>query len=300
MKQTLMPHLWFDKEAVEASQFYTSIFPDSQVTHTSIIKDTPSGDCDIVHFTIMGYQFQAISAGPYFKLNPSISFMVHLRSKEQIDQIWKKLIDGGEALMPLDTYDFNEHYGWVKDKFGVTWQLMFTDQKTQVVPALMFVQDNTGKAEEATDYYIDIFKNSPLQKANETKRGIIARYPAGVPSDLEGTVMYTDFQLAGQLFAAMDSGQDHKFNFNEGVSIIVSCESQEEIDYLWKKLSAVPESEQCGWLKDKYGVSWQIVPSEMDAMMEEGTEKQKQAVTKSFLKMKKFNIEELRRAYISA
>ena len=148
----ITPHLWFDKEAREAAEFYCSVFPNSKITNVTTLRDTPSGDSDIVSFELSGQPFMAISAGPLFKFNESISFMVY-------------------------------------------------------------------------------------------------------------------------------------------------CDTQAEIDNYWKKLSAVPAAEQCGWLKDKYGLSWQIVPTDMDEMLQNGTPEQIGRVTQAFLKMKKFDIGELRRAY---
>lgn len=303
--QKIIPHLWFDTQAKEASEFYVSVFGKagtgaaSAVTHVSTIHDTPSGDCDIVSFDLWGHSFMAISAGPVFTINPSISFMVNfdpsqdLEAVSRIDKMWAKLSDGGKVLMPLDAYPFSKRYGWIQDKYGVSWQLILTDptgeDRPLIIPSLLFVGDTCGKTEEASDFYISICKNS--------KRGAIARYPAGMDPDREGTIMFTDFALFGQWFAAMDSAQKHEFAFNEAISLIVRCDNQEEIDYYWEKLSAVPESEQCGWLKDKYGVSWQIVPTDMDEMMEKGTKDQVDRVTKAFLNMKKFDIAALKHAY---
>ena len=148
----ITPHLWFDKEAKEAAEFYCSVFPNSKITNVMTLRDTPSGDCDVVAFELRGQPFMAISAGPLFKFNESISFMV-------------------------------------------------------------------------------------------------------------------------------------------------DCETQQEIDYYWEKLSAVPAAEQCGWLKDKYGLSWQIVPTALDDMMQNGTGDQVARVTKAFLKMKKFDLALLQRAF---
>lgn len=305
--QLIIPHLWFDKEAKEATEFYTSIFPDSKITQISTLHDTPSGDSDIVSFSVFGYSMMAISAGPYFKLNPSISFMVNFdpsqdeKAREHLDEIWEKLIDGGTALMPLDTYPFSEHYGWVQDKYGVSWQLILTDPKGDVrppvIPSMLFVNDVCGKAEEATDFYIQVFKDSPFTTEKPSERGTIARYPAGMEPDKEGTIMFSDFQLGGQWITAMDSAHKHEFAFNEAFSLLVSCETQEEIDYYWNALSAVPESEQCGWLKDKYGVSWQISSKDLDTMMTQGTQEQIDRVTQAFLQMKKFDIQKLKEAY---
>jgi len=297
--QKIVPHLWYDKEAKVAAEFYTSIFPESKITNINTIHNTPSGDTDIVSFQIWGYSFMAISAGPYFKLNPSISFMVNFdpsknpKAKEQIDTIWKKLMEGGIALMPLDKYPFSEHYGWVQDKYGLSWQLILTnpdgEERPIIIPSLLYVTDTCDKAEEATDFYLSVFKN--------VKRGTIARYPSGMEPNKEGSIMFTDFMLENQWFTAMDgSSTMHKFAFNEAVSFIVKCDTQEEIDYYWEKLSAVPESEQCGWLKDKYGVSWQIVPTAMDEMMKTTDRKKLDRVTQAFLKMKKFDIAELQKA----
>ena len=297
--QKITPHLWFDTQAKEAAEFYVSIFPDSAVTKVTTLHNTPSGDCDLVSFKLWGYNFAAISAGPIFKLNPSVSFMVNFdpaqdsEAKTRIDEVWNKLTEGGKALMPIDKYPFSERYGWVQDKYGVTWQLMLTkpegEMRPPIIPARMFVGDYTGKAEEATDFYLSIFKDA--------KRGTLAHYPAGMAPDKESSVMFTDFSLAGQWFAAMDSGRQHDFTFNEAISLMVGCDTQEEIDYYWDKLSAVPESEQCGWLKDRYGLSWQIVPSVMNEYMTNGTPEQISRVTQAFLPMKKFDLAKLKAAY---
>ena len=152
IQQKIVPHLWYDKEAKEAANFYCSVFPDSKITNITTLHNTPTGDCDIVSFTLSGQPFMAISAGPLFKFNESISFMVY-------------------------------------------------------------------------------------------------------------------------------------------------CDKQDEIDYYWGKLSADPKAEQCGWLKDRYGLSWQIVPTVMDKMMQDQDPERLARVTQAFLKMKKFDIAALQRAF---
>ena len=297
--QKIVPHLWYDNEAKEAAEFYASVFPDSKINNISTIHDTPSGDSHIVSFELWGQKFMAISAGPYFKINPSISFIVNFdpsrdeNASEKLDEVWNKLSDGGTALMPLDQYPFSEKYGWIQDKYGLSWQLMLTnpegEERPTIVPSLLFVGDQCGNAEEAFNFYLSVFKNAKL--------GHIARYPNGMEPDKEGTIMFSDFSLENQWFVAMDSAHKHKFSFNEAISFMVYCDNQEEIDYYWEKLSAVPEAEQCGWLKDQFGVSWQIVPVEMNEMMSKSTPEQLARVTQAFLKMKKFDLVELRKAY---
>lgn len=297
--QKITPHLWFDKEAREAAEFYTSLFPDSQVTNITTLHDTPSGDSDIVSFELAGQSFMAISAGPLFKFNPSVSFFVNFDpsrdrdARNNLDTLWERLSEGGTALMPLDKYPFSEHYGWVQDKYGLSWQLILSDPEGEerpfIVPSLMFVGDVAGRAEEAINNYISVFKNS--------KMGEIARYGAEQEPDQEGTVMFADFMLEGQWFAAMDSAHEHHFAFNEAFSFLVACDTQEEIDTYWKRLSAVPEAEQCGWLKDKFGVSWQISSTALSEMLTNGTREQIDRVTQAFLPMKKFDLAELEKAY---
>jgi predicted 3-demethylubiquinone-9 3-methyltransferase (glyoxalase superfamily) len=299
MSQTIVPHLWFDKEAKEAAEFYTKAFADGKITNVRTITGTPSGDCDIVSFSIMGHDFMGISAGPFFTKNPSISFFVNFdpsqneKAREEQDALWGKLIEGGKILMPLQEYPFSKYYGWVEDRFGVSWQLIFTnpegEPRPRIAPSLLFTGSVAGKAEEASDYYMSVFKDS--------KRGTVARYPKGMEPDKEGTMMFTDFQLLGQWFAAMDSAHPHAFAFNEGISFIVTCDTQEEIDHYWEKLSKVKEAEQCGWCKDAYGVSWQITPRIMNEMMSTGTKEQMERVTQAFLQMKKFDIAKLQEAF---
>lgn len=289
--QKIIPHLWFDKDVKKAIELYTSVFPGSKINSVNTIKDTPSGDCDIISFRIMDLEFMAIGAGPEFKFTPAFSFLINFdpsqnpNAETDIQKVWDGISEGGEALMPVGEYPFAKKYGWIKDKYGLTWQLMLTnpdgEPRPQVIPFMTFVQGNAGKAAEARDYYISIFKNS--------KKGSEMKYPDGMDPEKEGNLMFADFMLENQWFAIMESANEgHKFNFNESVSLMVNCKDQEEIDFFWEKLSAVPESEQCGWLKDKYGVSWQIIPENMREFMTPET-------TQAFLKMKKIDINELKR-----
>jgi len=148
----------------------------------------------------------------------------------------------------------------------------------------MFTRDVCGQAEEAINYYASLFPDGNAQ--------ILARYTQGEEPDREGTVKFAQFTLGGQEFGAMDSAWSHEFTFNEAVSLIVNCKDQEEIDYYWDKLSAVPEAEQCGWVKDKFGVSWQIIPENMGELMSKDLEK----TTPVMLQMKKIIIEDLLQA----
>ena len=289
--QKITPHLWFDKEAREAGEFYASVFPNSRVKHINTLHDTPSGSVDIVTIELAGQVFSLISAGPLFKFTPAISFMVACETKDEVDALWSKLLPGGTALMELGAYPFSERYGWLQDRYGLSWQVMYAGGqpvRQKITPMRMFSGEKSGKAEEAITFYTSVFRNASV--------GDIFRYGAGEEPDKEGTVKFAPFTLEGQDFAAMDSAHEHGFTFNEAVSLMVNCDTQQEIDYYWENLSADPSAEQCGWLRDKYGVSWQIVPSEMDAMLATSDQAKIARVTEAFLKMKKFDLAELRRA----
>jgi predicted 3-demethylubiquinone-9 3-methyltransferase (glyoxalase superfamily) len=290
--QKITPHLWFDKEAKEAAGFYTSIFKDSGIKDTTTLHDTPSGMVDVVTIVLWRQEFTLISAGPYFRFTPAVSFLVACSTKEEVDALWGELSEGGMALMALGEYPFSEKYGWVQDRYGLSWQVMFMGDreiKQKITPTLLFVGKQCGKAEEAITFYASVF--------HDAKVGEILRYRKGEEPDKEGTVKHAAFMLEGLDFAAMDSAHEHNFTFNEAISFMVHCDTQEEIDYYWGKLSADPMAEQCGWLKDKYGLSWQIVPNVMAEMLKDKDEKKIARVTEAFLKMKKFDIDALKLAY---
>jgi len=298
--QTITPHLWFDKEAREAAEFYVSLFPASRITNVTRLFDTPSGDCDLVSFELSRQPFMAISAGPLFRFNPSVSFQVKCGTAEEVDALWQELSPGGKIHMPLERYPFSERYGWLDDRYGLSWQLMSAagaEIKQKFTPTLLFVGSVCGKAEEAIGFYTSVFTKAPHgAAAGETKAAILARYSKDAAPDKEGTVQYAHFSLLGQEFTAMDSALAHQFAFNEAISFLVPCDSQEQIDYFWEKLSADPRAGQCGWLKDKYGLSWQISPAAMQEFLEGDDPQRTARVTQAFLKMKKFDIAALKQA----
>ncbi len=287
--QKIVPHFWYDKEAKEAALFYISLFEQSKLVYTRIIKNPPPyGDAEIVSFELAGQQFMSISAGPYFKLNPSISLMVACSTSEEVDKMWEALSEGGTELMALGEYPFSKRYAWVQDRYGLSWQLMLTEggQEVQkITPSLLFSDGACGKAEEAVRYYAEVFENSEI--------GLISRYAEGEAQSAKAKVNYAAFKLDGVALSAMDNGYDVDYTFNEAFSLIVNCRDQKEIDYFWEKLSAVPEAENCGWCKDQFGVSWQVVPFNMEEILFGGSEEQVQRVTEAFLKMKKFDLEAL-------
>lgn len=288
--------LWFDTQAEEAAEFYASVFEGSKMGKVAHypgvgqeVHSKPEGSVMTVEFDIFGQHFMALNGGPNFTMNPSISFFVNLDTPDEVDALWQKLSEGSDkVLMPLDMYLFSERYGWLQDKYGVSWQISVAAQNEQkLVPSLLFVGDKAGKAEEAMNFYASVFKNAHVDN--------VAHYEEGYEPNTPDMVMYGDMTIEGQKLAAMDSADEHDFNFDESVSFLVNCETQEEIDYYWEKLSAVPESEQCGWLKDKYGVSWQITPTIMNDFADQGEATNRMMA--AFMDMKKIDIAALKAAY---
>jgi predicted 3-demethylubiquinone-9 3-methyltransferase (glyoxalase superfamily) len=279
MNNLIYPCLWFNGEAKEAAEFYCSVFNNSQIT-----ADTPI----VVIFETAGQKFMCLNGGPGLKINPSISFFVICESEEEVNKVWGKLAGGGNVLMPLGKYEWSEKYGWVQDQLGVSWQIAWgkvEDVGQKFTPSLMFTGEHSGKAEQAIEFYTSVFKNSSVT-------GIL-KYTAE-DHDTEGTVKHAQFSLGKNLLMAMDSSLPHNFNFNEALSLVVECHNQEEIDYYWSKLTEGGSESMCGWLKDKFGVSWQIVPAILGKLM--GDQKRAPRVMQKFRQMKKFNIKELENA----
>jgi predicted 3-demethylubiquinone-9 3-methyltransferase (glyoxalase superfamily) len=189
--------------------------------------------------------------------------------------------------MPLNSYPWSDKYGWVQDQYGVSWQLSLGKKDLEnpdVFPSLMFVGQQNGNAERAINFYTSLFKNSDIE--------LIARYEVG-DQDTTGNIKYSQFYIDGCRFAAMDSSMPHGFSFNEGISLVLSCESQEEIDFYWLNLTEGGKESQCGWCQDSFGVWWQVVPSALSNLMKDPVTGPQ--VTAALMKMGKIDIAGLKR-----
>ena len=300
IKQRITPNLWFDRQAEEAASLYASIFRKSKVL--SIARATkagfevhgvPEGTVMTIEFEIEGQRFIGINGGPLFRFTPAVSFLVACDFKEEVNTIWGKLSGGGTPLMELGEYPFSQRYGWTQDRYGLSWQVMFMGDrkmKQKITPTLMFAGERCGKAEMAIHFYTTIFNDSEI--------GDILRYGKAEEPDKEGTIKHAAFTLEGQEFAAMDSARVHNITFNEAISFMVGCIAQNEIDYYWERLTADGGQEGvCGWLKDRFGVSWQVTPTVLRKMLLDRDKEKVQRVTNAFLAMKKFDIGALEKAY---
>ncbi|AKI01101.1 hypothetical protein IMCC20628_02403 [Hoeflea sp. IMCC20628] len=297
-RQIITPFLWFDSQAEEAAELYTSLFADSRITHLSHYSEEgreahgqPVGKVMVAGFELAGQHFAGLNGGPAFKPTPAISLFVELDTEAEIHALWAGLSDGGSVLMPLGSYPWSTCYGWLNDRYGVSWQIMLRQQPGEgqtITPALMFTQGNYGRAADAIALYTGIFPGSatgPVQ------------YRDAAEGEDAATVLFGRFTLFGQDFIIMDGPGSHGFSFTEGVSLMVSCETQAEIDRYWDQLTADGGQEsQCGWLKDKFGVSWQITPTIMDRLMAPTDQAMADRLMNAMLKMKKLDVATLEAA----
>lgn len=278
MTKTLYPCLWMNNNAKEAVDFYTQIFENSTILTENQM---------VILFELEGVKFMALNGGDHFTPNPSISFFVWFDRAEDVDRVANQLSEGGLVLMPLDKYDWSERYSWVQDKYGISWQIFYGSSPNgqKIAPTFMFCNIQQGRAKEAIEYYTNLFPGS--------KNLNIHYYPDNIP-DIGGQVMYADFELNGNLHIAMDSGGPQPFTFNEGISIVIECEDQQEIDRYWDAFADGGNEGMCGWIQDKFGVSWQVIPAELKELM--NTPERAARVSAAFLKMKKLDIATLRKA----
>lgn len=280
MKNQIYPCLWFDGQAQEAAKFYKSLFKNSKSLESNSMVST---------FEIEGLKVMALNGGPMYKINPSVSFFVTCEDDKEIKRLWTKLSAGGKVYMELNKYPWSDKYGWCGDKYGMTWQIMkgkVKEVNQKIVPLFLFSHKQYGKAKSAINFYTKVFEKSKIETMDLYGKG---------EAQAKGKVMHSRFKLRDKKFMAMDGPGDHNFDFNEGVSFVVPCDTQKEIDYFWNKFTKGGGQESmCGWCKDKYGVSWQIIPSILGKLMSDPARSQR--VMNAFLKMKKFDIEKLKKA----
>ncbi len=295
---SIVPCLWLDDQAEAAARFYTETFQGSHVTATSYYPDTqdnpsgkPRGSVLTVELAIAGQSFTLLNGGPQFVINPSISFFVQLTSPDEVDRVCAALLDGGMAVMPVDSYPWSPRYGWIADRYGASWQVMATEKTAAdptVVPCLMFTKEQAGRAEEAMKLYAKVFEGGRVKS--------LERYAEGDPEPA-GRVKHGRVLLAGHELVAMDSSP-HAFEFNEAVSLQILCDDQATIDRYWTALTNDGGSEgPCGWLKDPFGVSWQVAPSRAVEWMTSKDTKARDRAFAAMLKMKKLDIATLEAAF---
>ncbi len=278
MTEQIYPCFWFDGLAKAAADYYCTIFNNSNV-----ISSNPL----VVMFNLDGKKIMGLNGGPMYKINPSISLFVTCETIERTNKVWNKLIEGGRVYIPIDKHSWSERYGWLQDKFGVTWQISLVNNpgdKPKITPSMLFTGKQFGRAAEAIKLYSSLFENSSTE--------MMFPYPVGDAN--EGKVMFSVIKLNNYELIVMDGPGEHDYTFSEGVSFVVNCETQDEIDFYWNKFTGDGEESMCGWLKDKFGVSWQIVPSIIGQLLSDPNKSQN--VMTALLKMRKLDIKTLMEA----
>ena len=284
MKAPLIyPMMWFNNQAVEAANWYCSIFD-----HSRILKINPS----VISFEIEGFRLDGLNGGSLFSPSPGMSFFVQCDSEEEIEKKYTSLQEGGKLMIPLNTYPWAEKYAFFQDKFGVAWQLNLRSKKDaskKITASLLFVNQNNGKAEEAMDRYLSVFPESTLLERSFYEEN---------SNNKAGNVLFSKASISGFHLIAMDGPGENDFNFTEGNSFVVVCDGQSEVDHFWQKLiENGGEESRCGWLKDPFGLSWQIIPKQFFELLGAGTPSQSHKVMEVMLKMNKFIIKDLEIAF---
>ena len=296
--QKITPCLWYDDDAETAARLYAALIPGSTVG--SIIRygkagheihGRPDGSVMTVDLDLGGTKIVAMNGGPYFSFTPAISLFVTLEDAAAVDRLWEGLIDGGREMMPLGPYDWSPRYGWLADRWGLTWQIALgktAEVGRTIVPSLLFTGPQHGRAEEAMKFWTSLFEGSKVDGILRHKEG------GGETAD---TVQHAQFHLGDDPMMVMDSGLEHGFGFNEAVSLMIDCADQAEVDRFWAALSAVPEAEACGWMKDRFGVSWQVFSPRLDVMLADPDAARRDRVMEALLTMKKPDLAALERAF---
>ena len=281
MTQRITPNIWCDHSAEEAGAFYASVF--DRTTSRVVARYPDDGLPEFQHsfaglpltvdVSIDGYRITLINAGSEFAPNPATSFLVSVdprrfdddaAARAWINRTWTRLGEDGLVLMDIGDYLFSGLYGWVEDRYGVSWQLKLMDRDAEpaplITPMLVFGGSVRNRSQEAIALYGELMPPAGMTRQVE--------YPVSESPYGDEPIVYSEFLLAGQRFSVLDSPVDRDFTFTPGFSLQVDCDGQEELDRIWNALSAVPEAEQCGWLVDRFGVSWQVVPANLGELMQ--------------------------------
>lgn len=276
--QKIYPCLWFEKEALEATDFYFKVFGEAQMLHKNDFVAT---------FEIKGSKMMAINGGPHYKKTPAVSYFVYCGGDAEIERIYTMLTEGGMIMMPLGNYPWSRRYAFIEDKYGTAWQLDVDDvnNSQKIVPCLLFVNEKNKLAGEAVDYYTGIVKESTIL--------FKSMYGPGQQMP-EEVVLFAQFKLHHVIINATRSTMKHDFDFTPGNSLVIECSTQEEIDYYWDQLGSGGQYSRCGWLTDRYGHSWQIIPDFLSAATSDP--ETAHAVIQAFMSMTKFEIEPLKEA----
>ncbi|MEK4150438.1 VOC family protein [Carnobacterium sp. FSL E2-0243] len=290
MKNKFAPCLWVDNQVEEMTELYTKVFENGKPLKTLYFLEDAHGKIgDILTQSVQlaNQEFILLNGGPEFKATPSISYMVTCTSETQLQVLWQELSEGGKLLMNLAIYPGVGQFGWLEDRFGISWQFSLDQSSSsqKITPCFMFSGEQYGNASRAVAEWIEVFQSGE----------ILEHY-----SNEDLTTKLAKFTLHQQEFMAMDSAVDHDFTFSLANSFYVYCENQKEIDRLWTAITSKGTEMPCGWMGDRFGVAWQTVTRDMDTMLDRKNLTKALAVTQAVYGMMKIDSEELRRIYNEA
>jgi len=302
-KDFIVPCIWFSARAEESVKYYSEVFKNSGIVRVARFSEVGKemhrqepGSIMSVEFKLDGQTFLALNGCPDIKPNPATSLFAIFETEREIKAAYEALSKGGKVLMPLDRYEWAENYSWFQDQYGISWQLMQTKWENvgcRLSSLFFFTGDVRGRAEEAINFYLSIFENSSID-------GVAHYGPEN--KENEGLVMHAQFRVGDQVFMAMDSGEKESiYPFNESFTHIISCTRQEEVDHYWESLSADGGTKgHCGWLKDKFGIWWQVVPDILPKLLTDPDFAKARSVNEAMMKMGKLDFDKLREAHKNA
>ncbi|WP_421000330.1 VOC family protein [Carnobacterium maltaromaticum] len=290
MENKFAPCLWVDNQVEEMTELYTKVFENGKPLKTLYFLEDAHGKIgDILTQSVQlaNQEFILLNGGPEFKATPSISYMVTCTSETQLQVLWQELSEGGKLLMNLAIYPGVGQFGWLEDRFGISWQFSLDQSSSsqKITPCFMFSGEQYGNASRAVAEWIEVFQSGE----------ILEHY-----FNEDSTTKLAKFTLHQQEFMAMDSAVDHDFTFSLANSFYVYCENQKEIDRLWTAITSKGTEMPCGWMGDRFGVAWQTVTRDMDTMLDRKNLTKALAVTQAVYGMMKIDSEELRRIYNEA
>ena len=228
-----------------------------------------------------------LDGGNMFQSSAANSLYLYCESNDEIERVHKLLSNDGKVKMKLGNYGWSKKYSSITDKYGIDWQLDVDEVRSiqKIIPSLLFTNDKKERISDAISRYTSIFQDH--------RKLMAVPYPAE-SNVIRGTIMFAQLYLQDQIFQMMSSDFTNDFDFTEGMSYVVECDDQEQIDHYWQELSTGGNEGQCGWLKDEFGISWQIIPAKLGSIMHSAANPKK--IIEALMKMKKLKINELVRA----
>ncbi len=279
--------LWIDGAPQETADFYLDIFDKSEQKRSlRFVEDIHGrpGEIATIELNLAGSEFILLNGGPEFTPTPAISYVINCEDNTQLENVWQRLSADGTVLMEFQEYPEIGLFGWVEDRYGFSWQVKIGEGAQSITPCIMFANERYEKAQEAVTEWLTIFGGgTDFRLLNDDQ-----------------TTQLTGFHLYDQSFLTMDSPEEHKFGFSMANSFYIYCEDQDEIDRLWESVTNEGTEYPCGWMMDKFGISWQTVPRDLSDLLDDHHFEKAYQTTLALYKMKKIDIEKLRSVHRNA